>query len=41
MKAGLTARQVAEMIHAHPTLPEAMMEAIARNPGQADSLPGR
>jgi dihydrolipoamide dehydrogenase len=28
MKAGLTARQVAEMIHAHPTLPEAMMEAM-------------
>lgn len=28
MKAGLTSRQVAEMIHAHPTLPEAMLEAM-------------
>jgi len=28
MKAHLTARQVAEMIHAHPTLPEAMLEAM-------------
>lgn len=28
MKAGLTAREVAEMIHAHPTLPEAMLEAM-------------
>ncbi len=28
MKAGLTAREVAEMIHAHPTLPEAVLEAL-------------
>ncbi len=28
MKANLTAREVAEMIHAHPTLPEAVQEAL-------------
>jgi dihydrolipoamide dehydrogenase len=28
MKAGLTAREVAEMVHAHPTLPEAVLEAM-------------
>ncbi|QUL98942.1 MAG: dihydrolipoyl dehydrogenase [Candidatus Fermentithermobacillus carboniphilus] len=27
MKAGLTAKDVAEMVHAHPTLPEAVLEA--------------
>ena len=28
MKAGLTARQVAEMVHVHPSLPEAVLEAM-------------
>jgi len=28
MKAGLTARQVAEMVHVHPALPEAVLEAM-------------
>jgi len=28
MKAGLTASEVADMIHAHPTLPEAVLEAM-------------
>ncbi len=28
MQAGMTAKEVANMIHAHPTLPEAMFEAM-------------
>jgi len=35
MQVGATATQVAEMIHAHPTLAEAMMEAFEDVDGTA------
>lgn len=40
MKAGLTARQLAETIHAHPTLSEALMEAAEDVHQMAVHLPG-
>lgn len=40
MKAGLTARQLAETIHAHPTLAEAVMEAAEDVHQMAVHLPG-
>jgi len=39
MKAGLKARDLAEMIHAHPTLSEALMEAAEDVNGEAIHLP--
>ncbi len=39
MKAGLKARDLAETIHAHPTLSEALMEAAEDVSGEAIHLP--
>jgi len=41
MKAGLTARELAETIHAHPTLSEALMEAAEDVHQLAVHLPGK
>jgi dihydrolipoamide dehydrogenase len=41
MKLGAKASDIAEMIHAHPTLPEAMMEAAEDVDGSAIHLPRR
>jgi len=39
VRTGVTARQLAEMVHAHPTLAEAVMEAAGDVHGQAIHLP--
>lgn len=41
LKAGLTVRDVADMIHAHPTLPEAVLEAMLGAAGKPLHLIGR
>jgi dihydrolipoamide dehydrogenase len=39
MKAGLTTKEVADMIHAHPTLAEGLMEAAEDVYGEAIHAP--
>jgi dihydrolipoamide dehydrogenase len=39
MQMNLTARRLAEMVHAHPTFPEALAEALEDASGQATHLP--
>jgi dihydrolipoamide dehydrogenase len=39
MKAGLTTKEVADMIHAHPTLAEGLMEAAEDVHGEAIHAP--
>jgi len=39
VRTGVTARQLADMVHAHPTLAEAVMEAAGDVHGQAIHLP--
>ncbi len=41
IKAGLTAKEVADMIHAHPTLAEGLMEAAEDVHGEAIHMPKR